>query len=527
MGSGQAGDDGKRDSLLSRISYLIDLLKKSPLEPIGGSASDALSAYSQQDPTLSQTILLLHYAHFCEEMPKVHKDYLQVQSIVDNHVVLEHATTEFSDSEAKDVILSELAGSVILSGLSRLDNVFDKLAMQSPTFDRVQMDFLLDALCQHFQRYVFDVDILTEAGFVTATGVNRDVFRRFRAALLAIADFCDGVAGALSRRLNADGPPSDQALADELLEWISVFWIEKDFREIVAGLARITPAELGKLLPFFFLNLDAAKLHADHAGDGFTPPLFQLGNGVSFTSSLIRAAVGERNILFGINRLNRQKFDNVVSQHLEPKLLADTVSLLKHFDNLVLVQNFDWGQGEIDLLVYSPDENSALHIQAKASLAPEGARMIRATEARIEEGLVQLAAFRRLTQEQQDTIFSNALGKSVRKVTVVDAVLARACFGTHRIWTKAIGTSFITLPLLALVLSELERRGELFSVVRFPALVNELLGNLMAAAGPRWEPETIELGSASVSVPMLRYDHSPLIQAKVLIYKVFDRNILQ
>ena len=62
---------------------------------------------------------------------------------------------------------------------------------------------------------------------------------------------------------------------------------------------------------------------------------------------------------------------------MEPALIAAAVKILQQISQLIVVPNVCWERGEIDILIFNPDENAALQVQAKAAIPPEGARMTR------------------------------------------------------------------------------------------------------------------------------------------------------
>src|SRR5690606_4819677 len=122
-------------------------------------------------------------------------------------------------------------------------------------------------------------------------------------------------------------------------------------------------------------------------GDGFFPPLWRIDGSVLFNCDVLKLMLPARNILYSLNKTNQQLYDNSISQHLEPQLIENARAVLDGVSGLIVVPNVEWENGEIDLLVFSVDENACLHVQAKAAIPPQGTRMIRAVEDRIDEGL--------------------------------------------------------------------------------------------------------------------------------------------
>ena len=99
-------------------------------------------------------------------------------------------------------------------------------------------------------------------------------------------------------------------------------------------------------------------------------------------------------------------------------------------------------RGEFDLLVYDPRDNSVCHIQAKAPVPPQGARMVARLEGRVLEGLDQLRRFRELPESERTRIVTNAVGSAVTDPQLIhDVVMTRTSFGTAAVWNALAGRS--------------------------------------------------------------------------------------
>jgi hypothetical protein len=102
-------DREKAITIAGRMSHLIPMLAKCPPEPIGANAADAFGAYREADPALQQLLLAINYGHFSEVMPQVHRNYYSVTVVGEKHFRLEHRTENSAATEARDIVLSELA----------------------------------------------------------------------------------------------------------------------------------------------------------------------------------------------------------------------------------------------------------------------------------------------------------------------------------------------------------------------------------------------------------------------------------
>ena len=133
--------------------------------------------------------------------------------------------------------------------------------------------------------------------------------------------------------------------------------------------------------------------------------------------------------------------------------------------------------------------------------------MVARLEGRVREGIAQIRQFRALPGQRRDEIISRALGHAVRDIQLVDALLARSCFGTHDVWVEGAEMAFLTLPILSqLTRPNCRHRAE--ALADFPMNARNYLQEYVAQANPRWNSSTFALGDVSIDVQMLEYDHA-------------------
>lgn len=491
-------------ALGARLSYLVPYLMKCDSEPTGLDAADALRAVNEADPQGLNRYALLTYGHFCELMPEVHRGYYVADGDKDGGFTLSHSTPQFAVHEASDIILTELSLTFVESPAPRLVDRFDRQASMAPKFDLGVKFHTIKQFYEHYRTHLSEPPILTDEGYRAALGVRRDEFERFRAGLFAYADYCRGMADAFERRIRREGYRDE--LWNELIEWVSVNWKETFFLGVLQGMTELGADAIDRLIALFTVDFRSGKKAGRHAGDGFLPPLARLEQSFLFNPDLLRLFLPARNILYTLNRTDRKRYDDLVSQYLEPELLSAAESLFLQFEGIEVVKNYRWSSGEFDLLVYSPAENAGLHLQAKAAIPPQGARMVQAVEGRMLEGIDQLRQFRELTSEARDEILSAALKRDVHGVRVTDVLLTRSCFGTETVWSKLGDVTALNLPLLRLATKKALGLGRSLSIAGFSQLVSEETGAVLSAAAPRFEAREVPMGTTVVRLPLLEYD---------------------
>jgi hypothetical protein len=497
-----------------RLSYLVPLLLTCPSEPIGANGADALAAVQEVDTDGAQRKALLTYGHFSEVMPEVHRGYYSVQGDATTGFTLKHATQNFAEYEVQDIVLNEISLSFVAASPSMDKSLFDQQAKTAPKSDLGLESQILTSVYEYYRTRLSEPPILTEAGYVQATGASRDEFERFRAALFAIADYCKGIAEALTRRLQQEGFPD--TVWEELLEWLSVNWTESFF---VGRLKVMTGLEfdlLNRLLSTFSLDFRATKKLKHQAGDGFFPPLAKLEEAYLFNPDLLKVFLPARNVLYALSRTDKKHYNDFVSQHLEPELIRAAAELFSSFDELEIRTNHKWAQGEFDLLIYSKTENTALHIQAKAAIPPQGARMVQAVESRTSEGIEQLKRFRELAPREQDAVLSDALKYDVRNVEIVDVLLSRSCFGTDRVWS-AIGTAVpVNLSLLKSIV--MKSTGRSIALKGFADTARTELIRIVQLARPQFVDKQLVFEQTSLRLPMLELNMHDLREEQMRIW---------
>lgn len=497
--------------LASRLSYLIPFILKCPTEPSQGSSFDALSGMHSAE-IQEEFKLFMSYGHLCELMPEVHRNYYEVSG-TDEHFYLSHRNELFCQSYVKDMILTELARPFLSIREWNDEIVFDSQvekfrAAQRPVYDPQLMNVILAKYYVHHLTYTFEHPIISNEGFMAAVGTTFEEFCGFRAAWNSIADYCLGMAAALCRMIRKF-PNEGRMLEGEFHAWIAAMLKETFLREFITTMSSLTNEKFDALLTIFSIGPDESE--AVQAGDGFFPPILRLNGFYLFNPNVLQHMLISRNIPYALNKLDREHFENFVSEHMEPQLIAVASNIFERLEGVQIVKNYDWSGGEIDLLVYRSSENVSLHVQAKATIPPDGARMTAALEKRSKEGLKQLQAFRTLSAQKIDEIVSNAVNRPVKDVQIVDVLLGWAGFGTNEVWTMMSNVAPMNVVLLSNLVDSLPN----LSLLSFREQVYELINTLCDEVSPQWERTKIEIGDTIIEVPLLDFNAENLTRFKI------------
>ena len=383
-----------------------------------------------------------------------------------------------------------------------------RLMMEWPYLPNKEFQKVLEESYDHYIANLVERPLLSDEGFRAGFEFARSDFIRIRAALLAYSNFCLGMSDASEfvSQLENKGASSDE-YERELLEWIAPLLNRDHIMDIVVVLTEAKKETVSQVLDLFIINLDALE-HAA-AGEGFFPPFLKLGDAVLFSPRAVKITLLERNLLYSLNKLDKDRFNKLVSSHLEPSLLEDARKILLKLEGVQVFKNVKWAKGEIDILAYHEASNSAFQVQAKASIPPHGLRMVQHIESRTLEAAEQINRFLALSNDDKDDILSSATKCRVIGANWTSGVLVQTCFGTQKAWNSISEMD----PLNPLMLRAVVKRGlreSMFSFSNLDEFVKQELASLRETAVLEKNVESIDLFGRKIELPRLDLDYEPI-----------------
>ncbi len=491
-------------ALISRLSYLVDLLLRCPREEIGADALDAFSPFSDDPSLLLEIQTLIQYGHFCELMPEVHRDYYTVSGSRRTGFALKHANDEVSLLEARDIVMTEVAKPFYIRPAPIPNQIIDFQV------GKQRGDLFAKTVAIRYQEIgecAVEAPIITAAGFQEAIGGNVEQFNALRRAWFAIADSCLALADGFGRKARGSlRPVQDQSAFGEMLEWTAVHLKSSFVHGLIQALTGLEFDLIDSMLRLY--ELDPESTIPSGAGDGFFPPIWKTTpTSVMFNPDVVQRMLSSRNIAYALNKLDPSRFHDEVSSHLEPALIDEAISLLSEIDGLTVERNIRWSCGEMDVLAYEPTTNTALHVQAKGAIPAQGARMVQAMESRTREGLRQLRAFRDLSDTARDRELSNVLKRAVEGVEVIDMLLLRGGIGSWKVWHEVGTTIAANLPLLR---GALDRNPAGSGIRRIVRSIPQFLDEIVQETTRGWLTKSMTLADAKVSFPVLDLDEESI-----------------
>jgi hypothetical protein len=499
-------------ALASRLSYLTPHLLRCPLEPLGADALDAQSPLQDDPSLLAELMLLVQYGHFCELMPEFHRGYYVATGDRSTGFVLQHPDTDVAKYECKDIVLSELA---LPFGIRTQPIPHHIVARIADGRDMQLFAIVAKARYVEVSPLVVEAPVLTDAGCLAAVGVTAQEFGAYRAACFAIADCCLALVDEYAHRLETDN--ADQGAWREFLEWRNVCLKGNFVLALIEVLSGLSQEQINQVTGLFAVGCSGGRPNA--AADGFFPPFWWLSDDVvMFNPDVLMLMLSSRNIPFALNRLDQGTFDDRVSTHLEPALVTEALGELAGL-NVQAVEGANWDQGEFDVLLFEEQTNTAVHLQAKAAIPAQGARMVRAVETRSREGLEQLRVFRELPQGEKDRVLAKALGREVKDVAVVDVLLTRSGIGSWKVWKELAGA----IPANPALIRAARRRAP--PTLRDLVLsLPDVLDEITSAASDGWVQTPTTLWDVPFEIPLLDLKNKYLEQLRLTLAGVDTRS---
>lgn len=492
-------DSDKGGTMLARYSYWRPYLRQCTRD-IGANIADALSVMTADaHREMTQAVL---YAHFCELMPFVHKKAFEVKR---NEMGFElHYPDEVSARfEALDVVASELALTTLADHFRYDPRPFMRMVKTWPQVDGADLQPVLQ------QAYTFHLENVREDAFIGAhayervLGFRHDEFFRVRAAMMAFATWCLGMAHAAeAHAISTNGKEQDH-FGNECFEWL-VPLLRRDFVfGTIQQLAEVPTDQVAEILRYFEEDPFA---EGGVSGDGYLAPLKTYGDSVLLSPRAMHHMTPERNILYALNKLDRQRFDELVSAELEPSLLAHARQLIDSIPGVEVRTNVHWRNGEIDLLAFCQASNSAVQIQAKAAIPANGARMTRQLESNTRTAVQQLQRFESLGAGEKDAVIQAAFSVGAHDVRWSSGVLSRSSFGSVPAWDAIGDRAAMNLPLLKLLAQELSAETDA-DLAAVPERTKRILSEIADTGIIGWKNQPLDVFGTTIMVPLLQLDN--------------------
>ena len=271
--------------------------------------------------------------------------------------------------------------------------------------------------------------------FAKSGSLLQSVLKKIRNAFICIGQIYNDITFIVYKYLEVN-ELKDSGDGDHHLQGLGMARLgAAELKFLVQKLTGVAESDYDKFSEFFF------------CGEGkngslslkFMPPFWSISDDVYFCPALVPTLLGTRNLLISIliddDKNTKYNYDGLISHFFEPELLRRAQ---RHFESngFYTYLECDFTGGEIDLLVFCNKSNTVMTVQAKATLYPESARMVRRLDDRIREAVEQTKRFDKLEPKEKTSLFKKSflsLDDSAQ-INHIRAVLTNSSFGSTFSW---------------------------------------------------------------------------------------------
>ncbi|MBX5141408.1 hypothetical protein HJB79_21980 [Rhizobium lentis] len=504
-------DVEKGGTTLARISQWRRFLSLTAAE-VGNDLQHALEAVT---PEMHEEIRkALVYAHFSELMPFAHRGAFQIEQIEDGFR-LSYPTKEAANYEAMDVIASELALTAVEKHF-RFDPA-PYLRMIETWPRTIGADFLY-SLRTAYEFHLNNVheDIFVGAGaYERVLGFTHDEFTRVRAGLMAYATWCLGMANATEAGVIAEEGERQARYFNAFLQWVAPLHPRARVLGVIDQLTKVSQDRVDLILRYF---QEPAVAEPTISGEGYFAPIQILGDSFLLSPRALQLMTPERNILYVLNKVDRTRYNELVSGELEPSLLAHACPIFEALPGVAIKPNVIWQGREIDMIGYCEMTNSAVQVQAKAAIPANGARMTRQVESNTLKAVEQLREFEKLPPPKKDELIRTIFKVNAENVRWSSAVLSRSSFGTVKAWQAMEGRAALNLQLLRGIANDAVDENA-FDLATLPARAMKTMGGITGKCFKSWREETLDVFGTKIAIPLLELDDVEIGQCRAALLR--------
>ncbi len=387
---------------------------------------------------------VIEYAQFCTIMDRLHKGEF-CEGVLDGNIFLKFADKEAFEVEAQDVLISELS----LPHFLHPKQVFDlshafRLGSGETHFEPNKVAEQVRAQRCELERFDNDIEYIGDFSDVVE-GIPDADYRALKLSAMALALYIRSVSRLLQEAIHR-GVLSGAKFNSRLIFWKAPCLKRMDLAHILAKAASVTTDSAKVFVDNFSLTIGCEC--PNWIKSGYFPPFQHLGERTIFSPAVLLVMMTNRNGIYICSKKNEKVFHDVISERMEPKLIDDFLSTVPLDSGWDCGKSVDFPGGEIDLVLFHTGLNIALQIQAKGSIAPEGAVLVRNFESRCEEGVRQLRRFDALSEKDKIAALRSKIPAVNSETLIIPCLLARGSFGRPEFLRRNRDILFIN-PFLA------------------------------------------------------------------------------
>lgn len=518
------GDKDTSMDYLGRTSLIYPLIKKQSARIETLNTTEALLKLQENPKFIDEINFLNAYAHFSMLMPQIHRGTLIVKSIDQNRIVLDFPNENVLKSEVIDKLYTAQSLPISFSSdeiFRRTKELTDKKA-QNRNFDINNEDFALIKGIYRFHLYTqVNVEVLSSYDVL---GFSNDEYLQFIASLKAFSYFFIALGRSYKDQVKDNNSEEiNDRLMSEYMEW-SICCLKFDVVHWFSEIAELAHEKFMLILSYFidiYTHNPQQKIESNSfAGEGFLPPVTLLGDSILFSPLSFRYLLSFNNVLYSINKKNRELFDNRISQDLEPVLISQLSYLFSSFDDLKHEKNISYSSSEIDLLILSQKEKVCLSIQVKTTIAPDSSRSVSRVQDRIIEAHLQIQKFEDLGKENQLKLINSTFKTKLDDVKIINLIVVRSSAGSDKSWEINEKYRIVNYSVLAKILCR-KKKSNSFSFMNFDEEILNEQELIMKESEWSVESEVLQIDEYEIEFPNIYYEHFKLAKENIELYKCY------
>lgn len=388
--------------------------------------------------------------------PFVHSGVYSFLRVNEAESRIDYTDDHSLDSELKDIILTELSLPMLRNIKTDLNSILGSVTRRLRYRKSIQpccYETYIQNMFNLFGDPFEEADIVPEEFYLQIGFSSLLAFKNIRAALIFLCRTYIDIAYIVDKYIdvnNMDGTP-DGNVAWEGLAMAKLSSVE--MKRLICKISDASELDYEKFCEFYFCDKDGLT----GLSSRFMPPFWIVEGHIYFSPAIAMIMLSTRNLLISIqndrSKNRKYQYDKMISHYFEPALLRRAQHEFSSASYIARCERI-YNGGEVDLIIYCKKSHTIMSVQAKATLYPESARMVRRLDDRVKEGVEQILRFDSLGEASRTSFFRNVFPEveDLRSVKHLRAILTNSGFGSKFSW-ELLG-QYDIIPLNTKVIAE-------------------------------------------------------------------------
>jgi hypothetical protein len=392
---------------------------------------------------------LIECANLNIVFPLIHSGVYSLERKSESESIIDYTDSEIENIELRDTILTNISlpriAPIRIAGLD-FARFINSLIERKKKIEPIKCKNHISKIYRLTKDHFIEEALVPDEVYIHIGFSESDAFLKIRNALCSLGKAYIDAAYIADKYIQAKEIYDTQA-GNKIWSGLAMACIKNhELKEFVLDLCKCTSGDYEKFKEFFFCTPQRNK----GISNKFMPPFWQIADDVYFMPCAVPTLLSTRNLLISIQndapKKHQYRYDESISKTFEPALLRRAEKHFKEKGYSTFTEKKYTG-GELDLLVYCKESHTILTVQAKATLFPESARMVRRLEDRVIEAIEQTKNFDSLSESHKAEIFRSCFDSEndLASAHHIRGVLTNSSFGSYKSWRAIEGENVIPL----------------------------------------------------------------------------------